>query len=157
LVPTAVGGSSIRKWIDDSVHREVSLLSNFKQKAALARKYGQVKGILWHQGEADANAKGIPVYEDNLGILFSKFRKATRQKNLPIIMGELGSFSKNATQQFKTINEIMVGYTKKDLNTAVISTVDLNHKGDNLHFNAAGQREMGIRYANAFIQNFKNK
>lgn len=157
LIHTAVGGSSIKKWIDDSVHREVSLLSNFNQKAALARKYGKVKGILWHQGEADANAKGIPVYENNLGILFTKFRRATKQKNLPIIMGELGSFSKNAAQQFKTINEIMVGYTKKDLFTAVISTADLNHKGDNLHFNAAGQREMGIRYANAFIQNFNKK
>ena len=157
LIPTAVGGSSIKKWIDDSIHRDVSLLSNFKQKAVLARKYGQIKGILWHQGEADANAKGIPVYENNLGILFAKFRKATKEKNLPIIMGELGLFSKNAAQQFKTINEIMVGYSKKDLNTAVISTADLNHKGDNLHFDAAGQREMGIRYANAFIQNFNKK
>ena len=33
---------------------------------------------------------------------------------------------------------------------AVVATGDLGHKGDNLHFNAAGQRAVGIRYAKAY-------
>ena len=39
LIPTAVGGSSIKKWIDDSVHRGVPLWSNFKHQVEIAKKY----------------------------------------------------------------------------------------------------------------------
>ena len=43
LIPAAVGGSNIRQWLGDSVHRGVKLLSNFKEKMALAKQYGTIK------------------------------------------------------------------------------------------------------------------
>ncbi|MDQ6812182.1 MAG: sialate O-acetylesterase, partial [Bacteroidota bacterium] len=55
LIPTAVGGSSIQQWLGDSTYRQVTLLSNFKEKVQLAKKYGKIKGLLWHQGESDAH------------------------------------------------------------------------------------------------------
>src|SRR5690606_26716103 len=58
IIPTAVGGSSINKWISDSPHRGVKMLSNFKLKVQLASQYGEIKGVLWHQGESDANPDG---------------------------------------------------------------------------------------------------
>ena len=154
LIPTAVGGSSIRKWIDDSVHRGVSLWSNFKDKVEIAKKYGTVKGILWHQGEADANANGIPVYVENLKTLFAKMRTEVGQRKLPIIMGELGYFSKTVNEQFMKINGVMHHYAKKDKRSAVVETKGLDHKGDNLHFNGEGQRELGKRYATVFVEKF---
>jgi hypothetical protein len=154
LIPTAVGGSSIRKWIDDSVHRGVPLWSNFKHKVKIANKYGTIKGILWHQGEADANANGIPVYADNLKTLFTKMRKVTDEKRLPILMGELGYFSKTADEQFMKVNLVMHQYAKKDKRSVVVGAKGLAHKGDNLHFNSAGQRELGRRYAFAFAEVF---
>ncbi|MDX2072664.1 MAG: sialate O-acetylesterase [Haliscomenobacter sp.] len=60
LLPTAVGGSSMRQWLGDSTYREVKLWSNFLEKVAIGKKYGQIKGILWHQGESDANERSIP-------------------------------------------------------------------------------------------------
>ncbi len=154
LIPTAVGGSSIRKWIDDSVHRGVSLWSNFKDKVEIAKKYGTVKGILWHQGEADANANGIPVYVENLKTLFAKMRTEVGQRKLPIIMGELGYFSKTVNEQFMKINGVMHQYATKDKRSAVVETKGLDHKGDNLHFNSEGQRELGKRYATVFVEKF---
>ena len=154
LIPTAVGGSSIRKWIDDSVHRGVPLWSNFKDKVEIAKKYGTVKGILWHQGEADANANGIPVYAENLKTLFTKMRAEVGQKKLPIIMGELGYFSKTVHEQFMKINGVMHQYATKDKRSAVVETKGLDHKGDNLHFNGEGQRELGKRYATVFVEKF---
>ncbi len=152
LIPAAVGGSNIRQWLGDSVHRSVKLLGNFKAKAALAKQYGTIKGILWHQGEGDANEKGMPVYKENMQKLFAIFRADAGKKKLPIVLGELGAFNLNAAKQFKQINQIIGEYVSADKNTAVISTSDLNHKGDNLHFNAAGQREMGKRYAAAMLK-----
>jgi hypothetical protein len=154
LIPTAVGGSSIKQWMDDSMHRGVMLWTNFKSKIEIAKKYGTVKGILWHQGESDANATGIPVYCENLKTLFTKMRTEVGEKKLPILMGELGYFSKTVHEQFMRMNVEMHQYAKKDKRSLVVGAKGLDHKGDNLHFNSAGQRELGRRYAHAFAEVF---
>ena len=64
LIPTAVGGSSISQWLGDSLHRNVKLLSNFLAKIEIAKQYGIIKGILWHQGESDANEGNILHYKE---------------------------------------------------------------------------------------------
>ena len=63
LIPTAVGGSSVSQWLGDSLYRNVQLLSNFREKVQIGKKYGQVKAILLHQGESYANANDIPLYK----------------------------------------------------------------------------------------------
>src|SRR5690606_38303303 len=54
LIPCAVGGSSVEQWLNDAMHRDVKLLSNFKEKVDFAQQHGTIKGNLWHQGESDA-------------------------------------------------------------------------------------------------------
>jgi hypothetical protein len=157
LIPTAVGGSSIIKWINDSIHRSVPLFSNFKEKVKFAKEYGQIKGILWHQGEADANEMYLPVYFDQMTRLFSIFRKTCGDKKLPIILGELGSFSLTAGKQFTQINDIMHRYVAGDPRSAVVGTSQFGHRGDNLHFNSEGQRSLGKGYAKAFSEIFLHK
>ena len=153
LIPTAVGGSSISQWLGDSLHRNVKLLSNFLAKVDIAKQYGTIKGILWHQGESDANEKDIPRYKERLQKLFTKFRSAIGNNDLPVLMGELGSFSKNK-EHFSLINKVIHDYSSEDKNTAVISTGDLKDKGDNLHFNSNAQRAMGRRFAKTFLIKF---
>ena len=154
LIPTAVGGSSIIKWINDSVHRSVPLFSNFKEKVQIAKQYGRIKGILWHQGEADANEMYMPVYFDQMTKLFSVFRKTCGNKKLPIILGELGSFSLTAGKQFAQVNAIMRQYVDSDPHSALVEMGKYGHRGDNLHFNAEGERGLGKGYAKAFAEKF---
>ena len=78
------------------------------------------------------------------------FRKICGNQFLPIVMGELGHFSKTSHETFMQINQIMYEHASKDPYAAVVKTGDLDHKGDNLHFNTAGQRTLGARYAEAF-------
>jgi Carbohydrate esterase, sialic acid-specific acetylesterase len=153
LLPTAVGGSSISQWLGDSLFRNVKLFSNFLAKAAIGKQYGIIKGILWHQGESDANEKNIPHYSERLSVLFTKFRKAIGNDNLPILLGELGSFSKNK-EGFELINKAIHNYSAQDANTTVITTADLKHKGDSLHFNSKAQRTIGRRFAVAYLNKF---
>ena len=152
LIPCAVGGSEIQQWIGDSIHRNVKLYSNFKQKVELAKKQGTIKGILWHQGENDAHTNLIPSYEEKLSILFSKFRTDIQNDSLPIIIGELGSFYTPPEEQEKwdSINKIIHSFSNISPNTYVINTQDLSSKSDNVHFNASSQRTMGIRFAEKF-------
>ena len=153
LLPTAVGGSSIGQWLGDSTHRKVKLWSNFLEKVATGKKYGQIKGILWHQGESDANEKSIPLYPENLARLLQNFRTAVGNPQLPVLMGELGAYSQNP-EQWKKINQLIWAHAAKDLFTSVISTQDLQHKGDKIHFDSAGQRAMGRRFAEAYLGKF---
>src|SRR5678810_1066652 len=118
IIPTAIGGSSIRQWLGDSVFRNVKLFSNFLSKVEIAKQNGIIKGILWHQGESDANEKDIPLYKERLHLLFSKFRTAIGNNELPILIGELGSFS-NTPSDFNLINKAIHDYAAEDKNSAV--------------------------------------
>ena len=148
LIPTAVGGSSITQWIKNDGHREVRLLSNFEEKVALAKKYGQIKGMLWHQGESDSGAKRRSKYKENMTLLFGKFRAFVGNKRLPILVGELGAYSENKM----ALNKIINAYTFENENTYLVKTSDLKDKGDNIHFNSEGQRTMGMRFANTYME-----
>lgn len=154
LVPTAVGGSSVGQWLGDSLYGNVQLLSNFRDKVQIGKKYGQVKAILWHQGESDANANDIPQYRERLSKLFEKFRAIVDDETLPIMIGELGSFSKDA-ENWQLINQVIKSYSVTDNNTVIVSTADLKDKGDKVHFNSEGQRIMGQRFAYEYIKKFK--
>jgi hypothetical protein len=155
LIPTAVGGSSISQWLGDSVHRNVRLFSNFRDKVEIGKKYGQVKAILWHQGESDANEKDYRQYEQRLSTLFNTFRRVINSDTLPILIGHLGSYSTN-DKYWKLINQQLDSYALKDNNTAVIHTNDFKHKGDKVHFDSKGQRILGKRFAQAYIKKFSS-
>src|SRR4030095_16416932 len=111
------------------------------------------KGILGDQGESDANEEDIPLHKHRLVLLFSKFRAAVGNNELPVLLGELGSFSDNPVN-FNLINKSMHEYAAEDKNSSVISTKDLKDKGDHLHFNSKAQRTMGKRFAKAYLKIF---
>ena len=74
----------------------------------------------------------------------------TGNNELPVLLGELGSFS-NTQANFDSINKVIHEYASEDKNTLVISTKDLKDKGDHLHFNSKGQRTMGKRFAKTYL------
>lgn len=150
MVPTAVGGSSISQWLNDSIHREVKLFSNFKRMAELGMQYGTVKGILWHQGESDAKTKNAPLYQSKLSELFYQFRKVVGNQETTIVVGQLGSYSTNPL--WSKINDHIKYYVSTDPNAGTINTQDLNEKGDKVHFDSQAQRILGERYANEFLK-----
>ncbi|HET9745977.1 MAG TPA: sialate O-acetylesterase [Chitinophagaceae bacterium] len=151
MIPVAIGGSSISQWLNDSLYRNVKLFTNFLDKMEIGKRNGIIKGILWHQGESDANEKDIPYYKQRLGLLFSKFRMAVGNQDLPVLIGELGSFSENP-ENFVLINKAIHEYVAEDKNSRVITTKDLKDKGDHLHFNSKGQRTMGKRFAKEYLK-----
>lgn len=151
MIPVAIGGSSTTQWLGDSTYRGVQLFTNFKEKVALAENYGKVKGIIWHQGESDANATYLPEYSMRIEKLFKQFREQVGNKKLPIIMGEIGGYSKS-NENWQKINAKIHTYTTADKYTSFINTQDLKHKGDYIHFNAEGQREIGKRFAEKYMK-----
>ena len=154
LIPTAVGGSAISHWLNDVIYKNMHLLTNFKEKVVIAKQYGQLKGILWHQGESDANSRDIPEYSHRLTKLFTEFRTSAGNEKLPIMMGELGSYSSNK-QDWLRINEQIKQYAAADSHAIVVSTADFIDKGDKIHFNSEGQRILGQRFAEAYLRSIE--
>jgi hypothetical protein len=154
ILPAGVGGSSISQWIDDSTHRNIKLLTNFREKIRTGQKYGTIKAILWHQGESDADPKDIPLYKQRMGKLFSMFREIAGNENLPVLIGELGTFGSQGRER---INEEIRKYVQQDPNTALIQTSDLKHRGDKSHFDSEGQRSLGQRYALEYLKLVHNQ
>lgn len=154
IVPTAIGGSSIQQWLGDSTWHDVKLLSNARHRINRAKEAGMFKGILWHQGESNSNkAEETEGHALRVSALADTLRTIIGIKDLPFLVGELGSFSKNP-ELFELTNRQLATFTTKDKHAALIETSDLQHKGDNLHFDGPAQREMGKRFAEAYVSKF---
>ena len=152
IIPAAVGGSSINQWINDEIFRNVKLFSNFKAKVAIGKRHGTIKGILWHQGEIDATTQlTIETYDKQLQNLFNLFRNELAIDELPILIGELGSFSKTK-DNWSAINSKIEDYIAIDSFAHLIKTDDLRHIGDSLHFDSEAQRKIGKRFAEKFVE-----
>jgi hypothetical protein len=153
LIPTAVGGSSMGQWLRNTTHRGVALRTNFSEKMTLGKQHGVIRGILWHQGESDANPQGIREHSAQMQQLFTTFREQAGNPSLPVLIGELGEYSKDSAL-WSELNQQMWRYAETDSNCTIVSAKGLNHKGDYVHFDTASQRELGRRFARAYMQNF---
>jgi len=142
LIPCAVGGTPIRRWQQHGDLYKVAL-----NRAKLAQKDGVIKGILWHQGEGDSGKEETAkIYEAQLHAMVTAWRKDLAGENIPVVVGELGQFFKRA--KFKgTVDAALKALPSKVKHAAWVSAEGLEHKGDVVHFNAAGYRELGKRYA----------
>ena len=66
LIPCAVGGMPLSRWVKGADHYE-----NAVKQAREAMKHGQLKGILWHQGESDSDTpERANTYLDRLTNMF---------------------------------------------------------------------------------------
>ena len=158
MVPCAVGGSSVFQWLNNDEHRGVKLLSNFREKVQLGKQKGIIKGILWHQGERNANETDLPLYKDALLQSFSKFRESVVNDELPIVLGEIGRFAEPEEKAgyFEEINQIIRTVADENENLYSVSSEGLGDRGDHLHFNSQGQRELGKRYAYIMMEILQN-
>lgn len=143
LVPCAVGGTSIRLW-SPGMHDSITNTFPYDdalQRIKVAMQNGQIRGILWHQGEADRRSEE---YIDDLVELIQRIRAFTGDDELPFVVGELGYFLKDVDAFNKNLREELPKHLN---NVAVVSAEGLTHKGDGVHFDARSAEILGKRYA----------
>ena len=152
LVPCAVGGTPLKRW-----ERGGDLYLNAVHRARLAMRDGTLKGILWHQGESDSGTStNANTYGDRLAKMIKDIRTDLGAPNLPFVVGQIGEFLYDRGPEHspcaRVVNEALAKLPEKVPFTACASAKGLNHKGDQLHFDAASQRELGRRYAAEMIR-----
>lgn len=151
LIPTAIGGTTVNMWLSNVTHKNFSLLTNFSIKVEQALATGSFRGILWYQGESDAVQENFESYEKEFPLLMHKLREIGGQDDLPIVTGELPSFTK-LPEQFARINSLMKAAVDNDEHLYWVDADGLTHVGDFYHIDSQGQRLLGRKYAEAFVK-----
>lgn len=155
LVPCAVGGSPMSSWDPGGYHAGTKTYpwDDCLKRVHAAQKYGTFKGILWHQGESDAQLDRSAVYEKKLHTLIARFRCVLEAPGLPFLAGQMGRWPgqpwDDAKKKVDAAHRLL---PSTDNNTAFVSSRGLNHNGDGVHFDSASYRELGKRYAAAYLE-----
>ncbi|MBV6432034.1 MAG: Carbohydrate acetyl esterase/feruloyl esterase [Bryobacteraceae bacterium] len=147
LIPAAFGGTSLDQWKPGG-----ELYTNAAARAREAMKSGRLRGILWHQGEADSRGEEtIATYRERWTKLMEALRKELNAPDVPIVVGELGEFFTARAPLAPKINEQLALLPLHFPRTAFVSSAGLKDKGDSTHFDTPSVREFGRRYAHAFL------
>lgn len=152
LIPAAFGGSALEEWVPGRLHY-TNAVERTKAALAAAGPGARLRGILWHQGEADANDEERAVtYRIRFAKIIAALRKDLGAERVPVLVGQLGEFvlEKSSSQLNKVNSELAVIPLHIPL-SGFVASGGLKDKGDQLHFDAAGLREFGRRYALAWL------
>jgi hypothetical protein len=151
LIPCAVGGTSISQWRKGAppTGNWGKLYDNAIERAKIAQRDGVLKGILWHQGEADCSPTNIAAYQERLTKLVANFRQDLKAPDVPFLAGTLGVWDPKRHASRKAFNDNLAGLPTWFAKAAVVDAGGLPHRGDNTHFSSASLRELGRRFAKA--------
>ena len=118
------------------------------EMAKLAQKDGVIKGILLHQGESNPNDS---LWTRKVKGVYDNLMKDLNldPKNVPLLAGETVNADQNGI--CAGINSIIATLPQTLPNSYVISSAGCADGPDNLHFSAAGYRELGKRYAEKML------
>lgn len=144
LIPCAMGGSALARWMPGE-----ELYDYAVAHVRLAQRFGNLEGILWHQGETDAESDECT---ETYGVRLSHMLQTLRrdlQTEVPIVLGEISDFRGNASRVAR-VNAQLAQIARTQPNCGLVSAAGLTSKADLLHYDAVSQRELGRRYFCAF-------
>lgn len=154
LIPAAVGGSPISSWEPGALDQATNThpYDDAMERARIAMQSGELKAILWHQGESDSNEERAPQYKEKLITLIARLRTDLGNEDLPVLLGQLGQFSEKPWDEWRRmVNDTHIEVAQEVDDVYFVSSEGLSHKGDTLHFSASAEREFGRRYARTYL------
>lgn len=135
LVVNARGGTSIEEWAKGQKLYEEAI-----RRAKVALASGQLKGILWHQGEGNA---GDAKYLEKLKTLVSHLRSDLDASEVPFVCGEILG---------KHLVNDQLRAAEKEIPQCVCVSAEGMTSFDNLHFDTESAIKLGERYAEAMLR-----
>ncbi len=158
LVPAACGGSPISSWEPGKSWEQTKSnpYDDAIARTKKAQKDGTLKAILFHQGEADSSAEKSKVYHDKLKKLLISFRTDLDAPEVPIVIGQLSRFDNKPIGEGKTrIDMAQRAVTVELQRVGFVTAEGLTANPDNVHFDAASQKEFGRRYFKVYQELLK--
>jgi hypothetical protein len=147
LVPGAVPGVSI-----DTFQPGQTNYTNLLNRAKMAQQRGEIRGMIFHQGESDAGGN-TATWPGRVKNVVDRLRADLNVPNAAFVAGELlpsgccGGMNSVIDGLPNTISRAAVAKADQSFQ-AVPASQDMY---GNLHFNLAAQRTFGARYGQAML------
>ena len=147
LVPCAHGGTSMDQWSPSLKDKGGDSLYGgmFRRFRAVG---GKVKGVLWYQGESDANDKAAPLFAEKFKALVASIRSDFNHPDLPFYYVQIGRHVAgapgvpwNAVQEAQRLAEDSIP------NVGMVTCADCN-LDDGIHVSTPDLLTLGVRLAN---------
>ena len=166
VINVAIGGCHIETFLPDSISGYVEkrapgwmkgMLAAYDndpyarlvEMAKLAQKDGVIKGVLVHQGESNT---GDPRWPSQLKKVYDNLMNdlGLQGQVVPLLVGEVVNSDRGGI--CASHNDVIARVPSVIPQAHVISSSGCTNAFDLLHFDAAGYRELGKRYANKMLQ-----
>lgn len=171
LIKHAIGGTSLAGWAPkwDKERPGITkydlgagpLYRTLMNQVAAATKGKTVRftAVLWMQGESDTRYPALgPKYFENHSELIAALRTELKQPALPFLFGHVNpptdAKGEDGGPRYPFLPQVRAAQerTAKEVpGTALIETDDLTKNADRLHYDTAGQVELGRRFAKAWL------
>jgi sialate O-acetylesterase len=146
LVICAHGGTSMEQW--NPARKDEggkSLYGSMMRQFQLAG--GKVKGVLWYQGESDANGEASQRYPQVFARCIGAVRSDFGQPELPFYYVQIGRFVRAGDSKgWNAVQDAQRRLPERLPNTAVVSVIDLE-LDDAIHVGTQGLKRAGQRLA----------
>ena len=155
LIPCAMEETTISQWARNLSER--SLYGSCLKRARAASTMGEVAGLLFFQGEADAvdpkafpNLTPMPTqWASQFSAMVNDFRSDLLMTQLPLVFAQIGTTTAS-TQIVPNWDTVKGQQRSVELpHTSMITTDDLPLQ-DEVHFTTASYLEIGRRFADAY-------
>lgn len=169
LINVAVGGCKIElfdkdnyqsytatapEWMKGMIGQyEGNPYDRLVEMAKIAQKAGVIKGILLHQGESNT---GDSLWTKKVKMVYNNLLKDLnlKENSVPLLAGEVVHADQGGI--CGGMNGIIGTLPQVIPNAYVISSKGCTVHADKLHFDAAGYRELGKRYADKMLSLLSN-
>lgn len=150
IIASAHGGTSMSQW--DPALKDQGGKSLYGANLRRCIKNGlRVKGIIWYQGESDANPEAAAVFSQRMKTLVESFRRDLKNPRLPFVQVQIGrvvlagGWSSPPWNSIQEQQRLLPGGLK---NVSVVASVDLD-LDDLIHIAGSEQERLGNRLAYA--------
>lgn len=151
LIQTSLGGSPLSRW-NPIENPSADLYANMLKCIALCG--GQVRGVLWYQGESDCGGENARSYARRFTDAVAAWRRALGQPGLVVLTVQLNRLfqpsSPDADRDWSLVREAQRQVPHLDTLVAVSPALDLP-LSDTIHVSPAGNLLLGERMARAAL------
>ncbi len=149
LIQTALGGSALSAW-NPAESNSAVLFHNMVH--CVQQAGGRARGIVWYQGESDANDKNAPTYLQRFGAALDAWRAALGNPDLPVITVQLNRVTQAlmSDEGWTQVREAQRQAAHRLKNVAVVPTLDLP-LSDLIHNSPSGNMLLAERMARAAL------
>jgi len=146
LIPCAHGGTSMDQWNPAWKDREgESLYGSMYRRVEAAG--GHVRGVLWYQGESDANPKAEPGFREKFENLVKAIRADLNQPELPFYYVQIGRhIDPNNAAEWNRVQLDQLRAEGEIPHSGMVAAIDLQ-MDDTIHVSTPDLKRLGRRLA----------